>query len=531
MRRSTRVLLSGMCGVLVLTGCGGGAGGAGGSGDAVSIAVPTLPEAVDIDPTNTADGQTIGTIARSYSGTLFGYNGSETDPNTAETVLEPEPELATGATPSEDGLTWTVTLRPDVRSQWDNPLTAQDVAWSIDRVLATDAGAANLLALINVDTAAPTTVLADDRIEIHLTTPTVLFTKIFSAPSLGIQDRTAVTARAGAADPWGYEWLRTNSASFGPYQVGDVQLPNRVTLTANPHYWRPPGQVRTVTFVAVQEESTRLQSLLAGEVSYASQLSAASVPTLRPDQGVTPYLLTSSPTYLFMQFVLGSPKVQNPDVRRALSLAVDRQALVDGPLAGYGSPVTGCLPEVYGAPPTDLDVPPTASVDAARALLAGAGPVEPLIIGFSDTLPGGSTIPQILQENLARAGVTATLKPYTSYTTFLADMQAATFDIGVNGLGPYVVDPSYALNTFTSTAATNFGGYANPSFDDAVRTASTTAGGAGAAALATACQQFMQDVPAAPLTRIDGLAGMRSSISRTAGAGEHPLVYRMTLAS
>lgn len=529
MRGSVKVLLSGVCGVLVLAGCGSPAG-SGGGGAAVSIAVPTLPSGVDMDPKNSTDGQTIGTIARSYSGTLFGYNGSTTDPNTATTAPDPQPELATAATASADGLTWTVTLRPGVRSQWDNPLTAQDVAWSFDRVIATKAGAANLLALIHVDTAKPTTVLADDRIAIHLTTPTVLFTKILSAPSLGVYDRAAVTAQAGAADPWGYEWLRTHSASFGPYQVADAQLPGRVTLTANPHYWRPPGQVRTATFVSVQEESTRLQSLLSGQVSYASQLSAASVPKVKSGQGVTPYLLTSSPTFVFMQFVLGSPKVASPDVRRALSLATDRQALVTGALGGFGSPVTGCLPEVYGAPKTDLDVPAGPSPDAAKALLAKTGPVAPLVLGYSTTLPGGGTIPQIVASNLAAVGVTATLKPYTSYTTFLADMKAAKFDIGVNGLGPYVVDAGYALNTFTSTAATNFGGYTNPAFDAAVRTASTTAGGAGAAALATACGQFMRDVPAAPLVRIDGLAGTRSTIASTEGVGEHPLVYKMTLA-
>lgn len=528
MRGLIRIVVGGLAAALALAGCAAPEGAAGGGGGAVSIAVPALPSGIDPDPANGTDAQTVGTVARSFSGTLFGYNGAEVDPNTADRAVEPGAELATDATASADGLTWTVTLRPDVRSQWDHPLTAQDVAWSIDRALAVGGGAANLLALINLDTARPTTVLADDRVAFHLTAPTVLFTKILSAPSLGVFDRTAITEGAGPGDPWGQEWLRTRSASFGPYQVAAVELPNRVTLTANPHYWRGPAAVREATFVALQEETTRLQSLLAGEVSYASQLAAASVPAVESGRAVAPYLISSSPTFLFLQFALGSPKVADPAVRRALSLAADRDALVAGGLAGLGSPVTGCLPEVYGPPATGLDVPATASPDEARALLPG--PVEPLTIGFSSLLPGGSTIPQILQQSFAAVGVETTLKPYTSYTTFLADLEAATFDVAVNGLGPYVVDPSFALNTFTSTASTNFGGYSAPAFDEAVRTASTTGGGAGAEALAAACTQFMTDVPVAPLVRVDGIAGRSTAISAPAGVGEHPLLYRMGLA-
>lgn len=505
--------------------CGGAAPAAPAS--SMTMATAVLPGVVDPDPASAEDGQSVGYISRQLSGTLFGHNGAEENPDTAAAAVPVEPELATGAEASADGLTWTVELREGVLSQWGNPFTSADVEWTIRRALDRNTTTATNLALMNLDTANPITVVDANTVEFHLTQPSPLFKDITSIPSLTMFDSKAVVEKAGPGDPWGYEWLKTNSASFGPYQVGTVELPGRVVLTANPNYWRGPAEIDTVTMVMMAEASTRLQAVLTGEIDYAPSLDASTREQLDASAVAAPYLQTRAGILLYALFVLDNPEVADVRLRQALNLAIDRDAIVATAMRGLGTPATGCLPPSLSPPATPGDVTTTAQLDAARALVEQVPGPRTVTIGFATGYPGGSTIPELLKSTFAEIGVEAVLKPYTSYSTFFADQADGKFGIGMGAMSPYVREASYVFyNLLVSDSAYNLGSFSDPAFDDATDRAWTGLDEATRTAGVTeACEIVTEQTPWAMLGQTTGFVGINKRI--TPFSSPTAIIYRM----
>lgn len=513
-----------------LAACGGG-GGAAAAATSITIATGALPSVADPDPASTDDGQSIGYLSRQMSGTLFSYNGLPENPDTAPTPASVGPELATAATASEDGLTWTVTLRQGVLSQWGNPFSSADVVWTIKRALDRNTSAATNLALINLDTADPVTALDDHTVEIHLTQPSHLFEEVTAIPSLMMMDSKAVTDMAGPDDPWGYEWLTRNSASFGPYQVGTVELPGRILMTANPNYWRGPAAITSVTFVAMAEQSTRLQAVLTGQVDYAPSLDAKALDELESSAVAAPYIQTAAGISLYALFVLNNPEVADVRLRQAMSMAIDREAIVATALNGVGSAATGCLPEPLAPPDTPLDLTPTPQVEQARALVEQVPGPHQVTIGYASAYPGGgSIIPEILKSNFEAIGIEVTLKPYSSYTTWFADVAAGKFGVGMGAFGPYVRDASYMFhNLLVSSSAYNAGSFRNPAFDAATAQAWSGLDEATRdSGLTDACTIVMQEAPWAMLGQATGFVGISKRL--TPFSATTAIVYDMRVA-
>lgn len=497
-----------------VTACGSGPS-AGAAASSITIATGALPSVADPDPASTDDGQSAGYLSRQMSGTLFAYTGSPENPDTAKTPVPISPELATEAEPSPDGLTWTVTLRKDVKSQWGNTFSAADVEWTMKRALDRNKTAATNLALINLDTAKPLTVVDDHTVQFHLTKPSHLFKDVMGIPSLAMFDSKAVAEKAGPADPFGYEWLKTNSASFGPYQVGTVELPGRIVMTANPNYWRGPASIPSVTFVMMTDASTRLQAVLTGQVDYAPSLDAKSLDQLESSPNATPYLQTAAGFAMYALFVLDNPEVADVNLRRAISLAIDREAIIATALNGVGTTATGCIPAALQPPPTAADVTPTAQVEAAKALVAQVQGPKQVTIGFATLYPGGSIIPELIKSNLEAVGIQTTLKPYSAYNTFFADEADGKFGIGMMAFSPYVRDASYMFyNLLSSGSAYNAGAFSDPAFDSALTKAWTGVDEAvREEGVSEACSIVTEQVPWAMLGQATGFTGINKRIT------------------
>lgn len=485
----------------------------------VTIASGYMPGSADVDPQDAASQQVAPVISTSIAGTLFGYNGQDApDPNSAATVVDPQPELATSASLSPDGLTWTVQLRDGVRSEAGNPLTSQDVVWSIQRAFNSQAIAANLLTkTVPLDPARPVEATGPSTVVFHLTRPSSVLEKTFSQPWLGILDRVAVEAAAGPDDPWGYTWLATRSATFGAYGVASSELPQRITLVANPNYWRGVPPIGRATFVTIADNSTRLQAALTGQVDLATGFASTDLAAITSSPSVVPYRQPNALQMKILAFSLANPDVADPDVRRALSLSIDRQAISDNVYEGLSAPVTGCMPTLLADRTSPLDVSPTGDLDEARALIAASPGPHQVTIGYLPDV--GNTFAQILQSGFESIGVQTTLKPYTSFTTWNADMRNGVFSVGLNGFAPFVNDPAYLLvNLATSTAPSNSTGWSDPAFDTAATTALSSTGEAKTAAVDTACGLLQQATPIAPVVSTEQLAAVSTRLTRVASS-------------
>lgn len=517
--------------LLLLAACGApGPGGAADAGTAITIASGYLPASADLDPRDAASQQLAPFVTTSVAGTLFGYHDpAAPDPNSAPELVAPGPELATSAELSPDGLTWTVQLREGVRSEAGNPLTAEDVVWTVERAFAAEAIASNLLTrTVALDPAEPVRATGPLTVEFRLATPSSVLEKVFSQPWLGILDRTAITAGAGPGDPWGFDWLATRSATFGPYRVATSELPQRVVLEANPNYWRGPATVARATIVVIADNSTRLQAALTGEVDLAMGLASTDLPTVEQSDAVTPYIQPNAIQMKLLAFRLASPEVADARVRRALSLSIDRQAISDSVYAGLSEPVTGCMPALLDDRTSAADVPASGDRDEARALIAEVPGEQAVTVGYLPDI--GNTFAQILQAGFEDIGVRTTLKPYTSFSTWKADLQNGVFGVGINGFAPFVNDPGYLLvNLATSTAPSNATGWAVPAFDTAAATALSAGGAEKDAAVDTACGLLRQDSPIVPVVSTAQLAAAGDRLAKVASSQYGVLLYPMAV--
>ncbi|HEU0103471.1 MAG TPA: ABC transporter substrate-binding protein [Mycobacteriales bacterium] len=522
------LVLAGTLVTSVLAGCSsGGAQGesAAGSVKSISIAAGYMPATTDLDPRDSASQQVAPTISQSLAGTLFSYNGLPEDPNSSAQLAVPQPELAESATLSADGLTWTLKLRAGVKSQAGNAFTAEDVVWTVQRALATKAIASNLLTqTVPLDPAKPVTALDAMTVQFNLSRPSSVLEQVFSLPWLGIFDSKAVKANAAPADPWGYEWLNTHSASYGPYEVSVSELPQRLVVKASPAYWRGPAKIESATFVIIAEDSTRLQAGLTGQVDIAAGLASTNIKAIRASSAVTAYVQPNALQQKQLGFSLASPEVSDVNMRRALSLAVDRKAIADTVYEGLATPITGCMPGLLYKATSPDDVQAGPDVEKAKALVAQASGPKTVTIGYlPDT---GNVFPQILQTNFQAIGVKATLKPYTTLATWQADFKNGVFSVAVNGFAPFVNDPGYLLvNLNSGKAPSNRTGYANPVVDAASEKALSATGDLKQSSVATACRQLQQDVPMAPILSTGQLAAVSNKVDKVAAYQYAVLLY------
>jgi len=296
----------------------------------------------------------------------------------------PIPGMAESWSVSADGLTWTFALRGD--SRWTNgdPVTARDFEYSFRRVLdprtaapyadslwclrgaqafSAGTGGAEALGL-----RAP-----DDRtlvLELERPTPQ-LPALLLLAPLLPVH--------RGCVETWGREWIRPEHiVTNGPFRLVERRVRDRLRLARHEGYWGAADvALATIDAYAADGITTQLNMYLTGQVDwmvkpptslYASVLA-------RPDAIRGPQAGAT-----FLRFNTTRAPFDDPRVRRALALALDREALARDIMRGGELPATSFVPAGLGG-----YVPATlapADADAARALLAQAG------------YPGGAGFPE-----------------------------------------------------------------------------------------------------------------------------------------
>ena len=417
------------------------------------------------------------------------------------------PDLATDYEVSEDGLTWTVQLRTDAVFTDGTPVTAADVAYTFTTA-ATQGGLTDVTGL---DSAVATD---EHTVELRLTEPRSAF--INRLVSLGIVPEHA------HGD--GYTSAPVGS---GPYRLVDWQRGQQMTVERNPDYYGEAPEFERVVFVFSDEDAT-LAAARAGEVHVASVPAALATHTIPgmellsvesidnraisfpavPDEGALSE--TGAP--------IGNDVTADTAIREAVSTAVDRQALVDGILEGFGSPATG---PVDGAPWDEPSVEIT-DADPARAgeLLEEAGWLpgadgirekDGLRAQFDLVYPASDSLRQGLAVSVADMAAEVGIEATPVGASWEEIEQRMHTDAVLFGWGSH--DPTEMYNLYHSSQAGvgywNPGYYGNPAVDahlDAAMTATDqdTANGAWRAAqLDDAGEGFTNDYPWVWLVNLD----------------------------
>jgi len=398
----------------------------------------------------------------------------------------PHPSLAVSWRAVNDRL-WEFRLREGVTWHDGRPFTAEDVAFSFARVpnVPNSPGGFQgfLRAIERVE------VVDAHTIRLHTRQPHPLMPLDIASVSI-----VARHAAEGAAT----EDFNSGRAAIGtgPYRLVSYRLGDRTELERNPAFFGGAEPWARVSYRIITNDGARTAALLAGDVDLIEQVPTADLVRLRRDQRVTVSTIASLRTvYLVPDYGrdgndpqvtdhAGNPLPANPfrdvRVRRALSMAINRQALADQVMEGAATPTAQWLPE--GAFGFDRTVRPRAyDPEGARRLLAEAGYPEGFrvtLTGPNDRWPNDGRITQAVAQMWTRVGVRTQVQAFP-WTAFVPRRMRYEFAVQLAAWGSSTGEASNFLANVVATrdrarltGANNNARFSDPVFDELLLRAS-----------------------------------------------------------
>ena len=430
-------------------------------------------------------------------------------------TLVPVPAVAERWETSADGLAWTFHLSPAARWSDGRALTAQDVVASWKRLLSPALGAdyASLLHCLagaedyhrgrSTDFAQVGVRATDDRtLELHLAHPTPELPAILALPPF-FPVPLHVIAQTGATDRRGNAW--TKPATFvgnGPFRLVRWQYGQQIDAERSPTYRDAASvRLRAVRLQLTENMETEERMFRAGQLHALSALSIGRIDDWRqnnsPALRTVPYFGTD-----FLRLNVSRPPLDDPRVRRALALAVDRDQLAARALRGTKSPAPTLVPD--GFPGYTRPAGQTAACDEARRLLAEAGypggkGLRPLQILYNSS-DQHRVVFEAVQEMWRRElGVQIELASQ-EYKLAAQARRTGEYDMIRSTWTADYGDPLTFLDVFTSASDNNYTRWASAEYDRLIAAARATAvPAARSAALAQAEALLLAEAPIIPL--------------------------------
>lgn len=454
------------------------------------------------------------------------------------------PWLAESYHVSPDGLTWEFKLRPGIKFHDGSEMTAADVVYSFQRVLALAmAPAAAFLPILKSDS-----ITAPDKLTVRfvLSTP---YAPFFSAiPCVSIVNPRQIKPNEKNGD-WGRAWLASNTAGSGAYRILPATYRPLEQLDLDifrDHFmgWgdnkNPPARIVNRP---TQETSTRILALLNGSIDatdtnlpadQVAQIDASKVARVQKNTVMRIFLFRMNNT---------KPPFNNLNARRAFAHAFDYNGFIKDILSGYATrdpypqPNTlwGCPADAKGY---DYDIA-KAKEYMAKALSEGAPMKRPIEFHVQSENEQSVQAAQLFQSNLAEIGVNLKIVgDIWSNMTQLARKPETTPDMWVHWVSTYFVDPE---NWVGQMYDSQFHGtwkascwYSNPKVDALLREARRTLGQDKRAPLyEAAIRQIMHDSPDIWIYNSMQLQGLSRRVTgqRFCTVGQGQEVRWITLAS
>ncbi|MBL0934674.1 MAG: hypothetical protein IBJ07_07970 [Rhizobiaceae bacterium] len=268
------------------------------------------------------------------------------------------PRLAEEWTFSEDLTEWTFKLREGVKFHDGSPFSADDVVFTIERILADEATPVRtFLKLVK-----SVEKVDDNTVKFTLVQPYGIFHRQISY--VNIMSKTYF-------DQVGDEGYATKPVGTGPYKLVEWVKDDRMVLEANPDYWRGAPAIKQATYRPIPSEASRASALLSGEVDLVPALPPSLMDQLKSSPELT---VDVAPGFrvIFAAFNVNTPPLDNPLIREAIDKAIDRKAIAEQLLRGLGKP-TGIM-----VPPMNIGydssfTPVEYDAEAAKALVEEAG--------------------------------------------------------------------------------------------------------------------------------------------------------------
>lgn len=358
--------------------------------------------------------------------------------NVYDTLVDLDP-VERGALTPNLAESWTIegdmirfTLREGLQFASGNPVTAEDVVWSIRRNIRLGLIGAGKWAVFGFDADNIDRLLVAEGNGVSLTLaepgdPNLILMMMAEPDVAAIIDRQTVEANA-TGDDLGAQWLRTNAAGSGPFTLQTFRSNEILLLARNENYWGEAPAMRRVVYRHIPESQSKRLQIERGDIDVAIGLVGADVSAFENSEDVTIQTTPSSGFY-FLAMSMKDERFAQAGVREAVISSIDYEGINGSLLQYYG--VKRLRPVAPGVPGALEDPDLSRSADEGRALLAEAGYAD----GFSTRIlalnePPFSDIATALQANLAAIGIRAEVVQGTGDTVY-GPMRARAFEMVV----------------------------------------------------------------------------------------------------
>ncbi|MHB8618128.1 MAG: ABC transporter substrate-binding protein, partial [Chloroflexota bacterium] len=390
--------------------------------------------------------------------------------------------------------TWTFAIHPNIKFQDGSPLTAQDVAFSLDRILDPSFHSPQFanFSVVKSASASGSTVT--------ITTKDPSATLLSYLTTLSIVPEKIVKAKGPRA-------FNLNPIGSGPYKLKSWTQGSGAVLTANPNYWKGKPPFATVSFRAVPNDASRVADLQSGKADVATTLTPDDAANLK-SSGSLQVLSTPTERVSYLAFnVTGPAPTKSLALREGLAYGIDYGSIVKNLLHGYGHPVKEVLtPLSFGYDKNIAGF--TYDPAKAKQLIAQSGQ-RGATLEFATSPAYNQTLIQAMQGDLTKLGLTVKIVS-TDQATYLKKVQSPGRNWGSIRFGRWSCSCLDADGTIYPLfhSGSVWSSYTNPQLDKLLNGARTTTDSAQRIKdYGQAFQILQRDVPGVGLFQEDAIYG------------------------
>jgi peptide/nickel transport system substrate-binding protein len=366
-------------------------------------------------------------------------------------TLEIQPDIAKEWMVNKEGTVFTFKLRSDVKFHNGRGVTAEDVKYSIERMI--DPKVASPWAYLFADLDS-IKVIDATTVEIKMKKPAAFLLAALATPFVAITPREVVQQKGD---------LKTTASGTGPFRLKEWVPGQRIVLEKYPDYHEKGfPKVDEIIWTFTEDPRTREQQLLSGAIDLDIDVPLTSIPTYKNSKGIE-MLGGEVVSYSYVLVNTTRKPFNDVRVRQAIAWALDREEVVSVAVDGHGVPLLGgCLPSNHWAY-SNLVVYPKPDQAKAKQLLSQAGLSAGLkleIIAAKAT----AGVAQVIQQQLAKVGITATILQLESGAA-LTRIRAKDFDLQVTQWGTLIDPDDFLYPMFVTNGGWNRSGFSDPQVD------------------------------------------------------------------
>ncbi len=412
------------------------------------------------------------------------------------------PDAAESWETSDDALAITYHLRQDLVWSDGEPLTAQDAVYTFQYIK----DHPECYVSANLQNVASFEAPDDYTFVINLNAPDMSLVGTLAWYACFIMPKHIY-------DVEGVLWENNDAAQLvntpvtsGPYKLSEYVPGQSISLVANENYWHVPA-IPNLIYSIITDDSTAVQALQNGETDLLKKVPSAYIDSVLADPNIRMVLQQDpSPYRIIFNLNRTERHLDDVNVRRAIAMCIDREAICEKALGGVSVPEVAFYPTIAGEYSNQEDVAPAYDPEGARKLLEDSGYVADengyFITGFTIDAFSGTEYEQVsrlLASNMDAIGLQCEVN--MSEMNAWSDKVSVQRDFDIELQAGFMGPDAYAMMSRLGTDfASNYGFYSNPDFDDLCNQANATGDDAERADLYRQAQAILaEDLPYLPL--------------------------------